>query len=387
MSNKRDAVIVAYGRSAVCRARKGSFANTHPIEWSAQVLTQVVDMVPQIKPEDIDDIIIGCSVPINELGSNTARLISMRAGIPESVSSYTINRFCSSGLQSIASCANAIIAGQAEIMVAGGVEDMTKTFGKGQKEHHDAWLEENMPGAYMGMGTTAENVAAHFGITREEMDAFACESHRKAYEAQQSGLLNKSIVPVTVKDADGNDKVVTLDEGIRPGTNMEALAGLKPCFKPDGVVTAATSSQTSDGAAFVVLMSREKAEELGIKPIAKFVGFAVAGCDSTEMGLGPIYAVPKVMKLTGMSVDDMDVIELNEAFAAQAIPCIRTLKFPMDKTNPMGGAIALGHPMGATGGFLTCKALDYLREKGGKYALVTMCIGGGMGAAGIFEVE
>jgi len=371
----------------MCRARKGSFASTHPVEWAAQVLSAVVKSVPQLDPNDIADVIVGCTVPVNELANNTARMIVNRAGLPDSVCGQTINRFCSSGLQSVATCANAIMCGQEDIMIAGGVEDMTKTFGKTPKESRDPWFEENYPGGYMPMGITAENVAAKYGLTRREMDEFAAESHRKAYEAQQAGGLNKAIVPVTVLDAEGNEKVVTLDEGIRPGTTADSISGLKPCFKEDGLVTAATSSQTTDGCAFVILMSREKAEELGIKPIAKFVGFSVAGCDPTLMGLGPIYAVPKVMKKTGYTVDDMDVIELNEAFAAQAIPCIRELKLDPAKVNPWGGAIALGHPMGATGGFLLCKALDYLKETGGKRALVTMCIGGGMGAAGVFELE
>ena len=246
---------------------------------------------------------------------------------------------------------------------------------------------EHAPGAYMAMGITAENIVKHYGLTREEMDQMAVESHAKAAKAKADGKLAPSIIPVTVVGEDGTEQVVTEDEGIRPGTSLESLASLKPCFLPEtGTVTAATSSQTSDAAAFVVLMEAEKAKALGIRPIAKLRAFAVAGCDATMMGLGPIYAVPKAMQRAGLTVDDMDVIELNEAFAAQAIPCIRELKMDPAKVNPYGGAMALGHPMGATGAFLTCKALDYLQDNNGRYALVTMCIGGGMGAAGIFEM-
>lgn len=383
----REVVIVSYGRSAVCRARKGSFAGTHPIEYSAQVLKGVLDKIPQLDRADIEDVIMGCAVQHNKTSMNIAKSVVARAELPECVSGHTINRFCSSGLQAIATAANAIAMGQGDVIVAGGVEDMTGTFEPYPVENQDPWLNEHAPGAYMAMGITAENIVKDRGLTREEMDQMAVESHQKAAKAQKEGKLAPSIIPVTVIDADGNEKVVTEDEGIRPNTNMESLAQLKPCFIPEtGTVTAATSSQTSDAAAFVVLMEAEKAKELGIKPIAKLKSFAVAGCDATMMGLGPIYAVPKAMKRAGLTIDDMDVIELNEAFAAQAIPCIRELKMNPEKVNPYGGAMALGHPMGATGAFLTCKALDYLQDNDGKYGLVTMCIGGGMGAAGIYEM-
>lgn len=384
----REVVIAAYGRSAVCRARKGSFVGTHPIEYSAQVLKGVLDKIPQLDRADIEDVIMGCAVQHYKTSMNIAKSVAARAELPESVAGHTINRFCSSGLQAIATAVNAIAAGQGDVIVAGGVEDMTGTFEPYPEEHQDAWLNEHAPGAYMAMGITAENIVKHYGLTREEMDQMAVESHAKAAKAQADGKLAPSIIPVTVIDADGKEKVVTEDEGIRPGTSLESLANLKPCFIPEtGTVTAATSSQTSDAAAFVVLMEAEKAKALGIRPIAKLRSFAVAGCDSTMMGLGPIYAVPKAMKRAGLTIDDMDVIELNEAFAAQAIPCIRELKMDPAKVNPYGGAMALGHPMGATGAFLTCKALDYLQDNKGKYGLVTMCIGGGMGAAGIFEME
>ena len=383
----REVVIVAYGRSAVCRARKGSFAGTHPIEYSAQVLKGVLDKIPQLDRADIEDVIMGCAVQHGTTSMNIAKSVCARAELPECVAGHTINRFCSSGLQAIATAANAIAAGQGDVIVAGGVEDMTGTFEPYPESNWDEWVKVNAPGAYMAMGITAENIVKDRGLTREEMDQMAVESHAKAAKAQAEGKLAPSIIPVTVIDAEGNEKVVTEDEGIRPGTSMETLAALKPCFIPEtGTVTAATSSQTSDAAAFVVLMEEEKAKSLGIKPIAKLKSFAVAGCDATMMGLGPIYAVPKALKRADLTIDDMDVIELNEAFAAQAIPCIRELKMNPEKVNPYGGAMALGHPMGATGAFLTCKALDYLQDNSGKYGLVTMCIGGGMGAAGVFEL-
>ena len=383
----REVIIAAYGRSAVCRARKGSFAGVHPIEYSAQVLKGVLGKIPQLDPADIEDVIMGCAVQHYKTSMNIAKSVAARAGLPECVSGHTINRFCSSGLQAIATAANAIAAGQGDVIIAGGVEDMSGTFEPYPEEHQDAWLKEHAPGAYMAMGITAENIVKSRGLTREEMDAMAVASHEKAAKAQAEGKLAPSIIPVTVTDEEGREKVVTEDEGIRPGTSMESLAKLKPCFIPEtGTVTAATSSQTSDAAAFVVLMEEEKAKALGIRPIAKLRSFAVAGCDSTMMGLGPIYAVPKAMERAGLTMEDMDVVELNEAFAAQAIPCIQELKMDPEKVNPYGGAMALGHPMGATGAFLTCKALDYLQDNHGKYGLVTMCIGGGMGAAGIFEL-
>lgn len=385
----REVVLVAYGRSPMCRARKGSFATTHPVDYAAQTLKGVLAKVPQLDPSEIGDVIVGCATIDKHTEMNIARLTVLRAGLPESVCGQTVCRFCSSGLQTIATAANAIANGEEDVIVAGGVEAMTLTFGAYPDEYMNKWLVENVPGAYMTMGETAENVVKRYGITRQDMDQMACDSHAKAAKAQAEGKLAPSIIPVTVIDENGNEKVCTLDEGIRPSTNMETLANLKTCFIPEeegGTVTAATSSQTTDGAAFAVLMSREKAEALGIKPIAKFVGFNVAGCDPTEMGVGPAYAVPKLMKRIGMTVDDMDVIEINEAFASQSLYCIRKLGMDMNKVNPYGGAMALGHPMGATGAFLLCKALDYLQDNNGKYALITMCIGGGMGAAGVFEL-
>ena len=379
--NLRDAVIVAYGRSACCRARKGAFANMHPVDYAAQTLQGVLAKVPALKPEQIDDVIVGCAMPVNEMDCNAGRLIARRAGLPNSAAGYTINRFCSSGLQAIANAVGAIQAGFADCIVAGGTEAMSKCFMPYPEQYRNTWLDAHDEGTYIPMGETAERVADKYHITRECMDQMAVESHAKAHRAQQEGKLAPSIVPVT-NDA---GQVITQDEGIRPGTTMEILSTLKPCFRPDGRVTAGTSSQTTDAAAFVAVMSAGMAQELGIQPIARLAGFAVAGCEASLMGLGPIYAVPKVMDRSGLTIHDMAAIELNEAFAAQALACIDQLGLPPERVNPYGGAMALGHPMGATGAFLTCKLLDYLKDNGGTYGLVTMCIGGGMGAAGIFE--
>lgn len=384
MLNQNDAVIVAIGRSPVTRGRKGGLAQTHPIELGAQVLKGVLDKVPQIDPTEIGDVITGCAMPFEAQGYNISRLIIERAGLPDALPGMTINRFCSSGLQSVALCAQAILSGQEEIMIAGGIESMSSVAMGLDPNTFDPWLVENKEGAYMSMGQTAENVAEKCGITRQAMEEAAVESHQKAHKAQEAGLLNEYIIPIETT-FDGKAITVTYDDGIRPDTNLEKLATLKTCFKEDGTVTAATSSQVSDGAGFAVLMSAKKAEELGLKPLLKFCAFSVGGVDPAYMGLGPTQAVPKVLKRTGLTMEDMDVIELNEAFAAQTLPCINQLGMDPQKVNPYGGAMALGHPMGCTGIFLTTKALSYLNHNDGKYALITMCIGGGMGAACIME--
>lgn len=385
--SERKAVIVAIGRSPVERAGKGKFAGLHPVELAAQTLEGVMKQIPQLNPENVGDVIVGCAQPQDAQGLNVARMIIQRAGFPDSISAQTVNRFCSSGLQAMAACANAILAGQEDIMIAGGVEsmsfvDMNKNPAANSR---DAWLEEHIPGSYMSMGITAENVAEEYGISRAEMEIFAAESHRRAAEAQDNGALQDYVIPIKVTDSEENEVLVEKDGGIRRGSTPEKMATLRPCFKENGRVTAATSSQVSDGAGFAVLMSEEKAKELGIRPIAEFVAFSTGGVPSRIMGMGPTKAVPKVLEKTGMSLDDIDVVELNEAFAAQAIPCMRLLRMDEVKVNPYGGAIALGHPMGATGIFLTCKVLSYLKRQHKTYGMVTMCIGGGMGAAGIIR--
>ena len=387
MLNERDAVIVAIGRSPVTKGRKGGLAQTHPIEFGAQTLKGVLAKVPELDVTEIGDVVVGCAMPFENQGYNIARLIVERAELPDAIPGLTINRFCSSGLQSIAICANAILAGQEDVMIAGGIESMSTVAMGLDPDTYDPWLAENKEGAYMPMGLTAENIVKKIGLPREYMENAAMKSHQKAHAAQEAGLLNEYIIPIQTT-FDGEPLTVDLDDGIRPDTNMESLAKLKPCFIPPeegGTVTAATSSQVSDGCGFAILMSAKKAQELKLTPLLKFVGFSVAGVDPAYMGLGPMEAVPKVMKKTGLSIDDMDVVELNEAFAAQMIPCMMELGMPIEKVNPYGGAMALGHPMGATGIFLTTKALTYLNHNNGRYALITMCIGGGMGAAGILE--
>jgi acetyl-CoA acetyltransferases len=384
MSNKK-AVIVAYGRSPLARAFKGSFAKTHPVEYSSQVIQGMLTQVPGFDPALTEDVIVGCSNPERYMGFNMARLIAQRSGLPDSVPGQTVNRFCSSGLQTIATAANAIMAGAMDVIVAGGVEMMSSISMNFPEEFQDKKLVEQIPASYMAMGITAENVAKQYNVSRADMEIMATESHQKAAAAQAAGKFDEEIIPVTIDTEDG-PVIVTKDEGVRPGTNPETLATMAPCFKDDGIVTAATSSQMTDGAAFVLMMSEEKAEELGLKPIAVFRGFAVGGVAASVMGIGPIVAIPKVMEKSGLSIADMDVIELNEAFAAQALACIRELDLPMEKVNPNGGAMALGHPLGGTGAVLVCKALSELKRSGGRYGLISMCIGGGMGAAGIFEL-
>ena len=349
----RQAVVVAFGRTPYCKARKGSFAQLHPVEYGAQTLLGVLARVPQLRPEDIGDVIMGCAMPFGVQGGNMARLIVQRAGLPDCVTAQTVNRYCSSGLQTIATAANAIRCGEEDVVIAGGVESMSLVPMLVGAEDADPWLAEHRPEVYTTMGITAENVARQWGISRADMDAMAVESHRRAAQAQAGGCFDGQIIPITVPGPDGGEVVVCRDEGIRPGTTAETLAGLKPCFLENGSVTAATSSQMTDGAGFV--------------------------------GVGPIEAVPKALRKAGLTLEQMDTIELNEAFASQALAVIRTLGMDPARVNPWGGAMALGHPLGATGAMLTCKALSYLERTGGRYGMVTMCIGGGMGAAGIFE--
>ena len=393
-------VIVAYGRTACTRARKGGLHDVHPVDYSAVALKGVIEKVPYVAEhiEDIGDVITGCAMHINQMNMNASRLIVNRAGGTawDCIPAQTINRFCSSGLQAISTVVNAITAGQYKVGIAGGCEYMTGCFTPYDfATYGNKWIIDNYPGGYMSMGQTAENVANDYGFTREEMDEMALESHTRAAQARLHGKLAPSIIPYTKEDG----TVVDYDDGILAEmdgtlkTSMEKMAGLKTCFvaaEDGGKVTAATSSQTTDAAAYVILMDSDYAKELGIKPIARLIEFQVAGCDATEMGMGPRYAIPKALEHCGMTIDQMDIIELNEAFASQALACIRTTPggIPYDKVNPYGGAMALGHPMGATGAFLTCKVLDYLQdpETAGTYGMVTMCIGGGMGACGIYEL-
>lgn len=387
MSENREVVIVAYGRSAVAKAgKKGYLRLQHPVDFAGKVLEGVLAKVPNLPKSEIYDVIVGTAKPEAEQGNNVARLIALRAGLPYSVSSQTINRFCSSGLQAISTAANMIWSGEADVVVAGGVESMSKLPMAGNPATRDQWIGDNEPGLYMPMGITAENVAEKYGVTRQQMDEFAVESHRRAEAAQKAGKFDDEIIPVTGNDLEGNEFEFKADQGIRYGSTLEALGGLNPVFKENGVVTAGQSSQTSDGAGFVVLMSREKAESLNIKPVARFLGFNVAGVDPTIMGIGPIEAIPRLLNRLGIDKDQLDVIELNEAFAAQALPIIEKLQLDPAKVNPNGGAIALGHPLGATGAILTSKIINELKRVNGRYGLVTMCIGGGMGAAGLIEL-
>lgn len=384
----RDAVIVAYGRSPIGRSgKKGYFRDTHPVDFGAAVLKGVLDRAPGLKAEDIDDIILGNAFPEGPQGENMARLLALRAELPYSVPGLTINRWCSSGLNAISLAANNIRVGEADVIVAGGLESMSAIPMGTALQDRNEWLKENEKGAYMPMGITAENVADQWNLSREELDTFAAESHRKAAAAIEAGKFDDEIIELDGIDEEGNPIRVNKDQGVRPGTTVEKLGGLNPVFKEDGVVTAGNASQTSDGCAFVVLMAREKAEELGLTPVARFVGFSVAGVDPKIMGIGPIEAIPKVLEKTGLTIDDMDCIELNEAFASQSIAVIRDLNLPEEKVNPNGGAIALGHPLGATGAILTCKVINELIRTNGKYGMVTMCVGLGMGAAGIVELE
>ncbi len=375
------------------KSPKGTLRTTRPDDLCAAAIGAALDRVPNLDRKQIEDVIIGCAMPEAEQGMNVARVASLRAGIPVESAAMTVNRYCASGLQSIALAAERIRGGGADVIVAGGTESMSLIPMGGNKISINPWLEEHYPDSYMSMGLTAERVARHYGITREEADEFALSSHRKALAAQQQGKFDHEIVPVkvtfTTPDERSRPRKTEIefraDEGPRADTSMEALAKLKPAFHAQGTVTAGNSSQTSDGAAANVVMSAERARELGIKPLARFVSYAYSGCLPEEMGVGPVYAIPKALKLAGLSLDQIEVIELNEAFAAQSLAVMKCLGLDPAKVNVNGGAIALGHPLGCTGSKLTATLLSELRRRGGKYGLVTMCVGGGMGAAGVFE--
>jgi acetyl-CoA acyltransferase len=381
MPELQQAVIVASRRSAVGKAGKGTLRNTRPDDLAAQVLRKTLDDLPALPKEIIDDVIIGCAMPEGEQGLNVARTIGLDAGLPDSSAAMTVNRFCSSGLQTIAIAAERIMVGAIECAVAGGVESMSMVPMGGNKAMLNPRLVNERPEIYISMGLTAENVARQFEISREDQDAFSLRSHQRALAAIEGGKFADEIVPVTT----GEGATFDTDEGPRADTTIEALGKLRPVFHVKGSVTAGNSSQVSDGAAATVVMSAKRAEALGLKPLARFVGFAVAGVAPEIMGIGPIEAIPKVLKQTGLSLSDIDVIELNEAFASQSLAVVRKLGLDEDKTNVNGGAIALGHPLGCTGAKLTATMLAELHRRQGRYGMVTMCIGGGMGAAGIFE--
>ncbi len=385
------AVIVAMGRSAMGRASKGSFKNTRPEDLGAQVLKGVLEKVPNLESKLIDDVIVGCAFPEAEQGMNMAKVIAAKAGLDQAVSGQTVNRFCSSGLQSIATAANAIMAKQAKVIVAGGVESMSTIPMGGNQITPDPTLMSQDHKELTTMGITAENVATKYEIPRLRQDEFAAASHAKSLKAQEEGKFAKEIIPVYAdvynpKTRQMEKKLVDKDEGIRPGTTAEGLARLRPVFKAGGTVTAANSSQMTDGAAFVVVMAESLAKELNIKPIANFTSFSVAGVPAELMGLGPINAIPKALDVAGLELSDIDLIELNEAFAAQSLSCIDELGINEEIVNVNGGAISLGHPLGCTGAFLTIKLLNELEARNKKHGIVSMCIGGGMGAAGIFEL-
>jgi acetyl-CoA acyltransferase len=390
-----EAVIVSAVRTAVGKAPKGALRMTRPDDMAAAVIREAINRVPDLDQAEIEDVILGCAFPEAEQGMNMARIALLRAGLPVSTAAVTVNRFCSSGLQSIALAAERIMAGFGRTIVAGGAESMSMVPMSGNKLAPNPYLVEHAPDTYLGMGLTAENVAQQYRISREESDRFALRSHTRAVEAIREGRFKDEIVPLTVEcegpRSNGDrprieKKVFEVDEGPRQDTSLEALAKLKPVFHARGVVTAGNASQTSDGAAAVVVMSADRARELGVKPIAKFLSFAAAGVPPEIMGIGPAVAIPKALKYAGLSLSDIGLVELNEAFACQALAVIKEVGLDEDKVNVNGGAIALGHPLGCTGAKVTATLLSEMRRRDVRYGMVTMCIGGGMGAAGIFEL-
>ncbi|MEK4700921.1 acetyl-CoA C-acetyltransferase [Solibacillus sp. FSL R7-0668] len=388
----REAVIVAGARTPIGRAKKGTLANTRPDDFGAVVVKETLKRAGYEGP--VDDLIMGCAMPEAEQGMNVARLVGALAGLPDTTPALTVNRFCSSGLQTIAYAAERIMLGHAKAIVAGGTESMSMIPMTGNTVRLNPKLAEEAPQYYIGMGHTAEEVANRYSVSREDQDAFAVRSHELAEKAIKEGKFKDEIVPVEVIEyyVDANNQlqekkiVFDTDEGVRPGTSVEGLAKLRPAFNVKGSVTAGNASQTSDGAAAVLVMDREEAEKQGMKPLAKFLGFAVGGVPPEVMGIGPIVAVPKALEIAGITQDQVDLWEINEAFASQSIQVVRELGIDIDKVNVNGGAIALGHPLGATGAILSIKLINELKRRGGKYGVVTMCIGGGMGAAGVFEV-
>jgi acetyl-CoA acyltransferase len=391
--NMKDAVIVSIARTAVGKAPRGALRNTRPDDMAAAAIREALRRAPAIESTEVEDVILGCAMPEAEQGFNVARVASLRAGLPVSCSAMTVNRFCSSGLQAIAIASERIMAGSAEVIIAGGTETMSMIPRGGYHFAPNPYLMDHYPDSYLSMGLTAENLARKYHITRQQQDDFALRSHQRALAAIAEGRIKEEILPLEVVEINlnGKDKPQTrkirfdTDEGPRADTSPDALAKLKPAFHAHGTVTAGNSSQMSDGAAVAVVVSAEKAKALGLEPLARFVSFATAGCLPEEMGVGPVYAIPKALKLAGLELEDIAVIELNEAFAAQALAVIELAKLDLERVNVNGGAVALGHPLGCTGAKLTATLLAELKRRSAKYGMVTMCVGGGMGAAGIFE--
>lgn len=391
----REAVIVSIARTAVGRAKKGTLAQTRAEDLGKAVLNAVIERAPGLGKEDVEDVIIGCAMPEGEQGLNFARIMTLYAGFPVTTPAITINRFCSSGLQAISFAAERVMLGHADVVIGGGVESMSHVPMTGFKPSPHPGIVNDMPEVYITMGHTAEEVAKRFGVSREDQDRFALSSHRKAAAAIAAGHFRDEIVPIatTVRGVGDSGKpwskpvVFDTDEGVRADTSLEALGSLRPAFALGGTVTAGNASQTSDGAAAAVIMSREKAEQLGLKPLATFRSFALAGVEPEIMGVGPVKAIPKALQMAGITKDQVGAFEINEAFASQCVHVIRELGLDEAKVNPNGGAIALGHPLGCTGAKLTASLIYELRRRGGGYGVVSMCIGGGMGAAGVFEVH
>ncbi len=389
----KEAVIVSAVRTAVGKAPKGTLKNTRPDDLGAAAIKGAVERVEGLNVNEIDDVIMGCAFPEAEQGMNVARTSAIEAGLPVEVSAMTVNRYCSSGLQTIAIAADRIRTGGADIIVAGGLETMSMIPMGGNVIRPNPKIVDTYPDYYLNMGLTAENLAKKYEITREQADEFSLGSHQKAAAAINGGKFKDEIVPFTVRIDEVDEKgrvrskevVFDTDEGVRYDASMEGFAKLRPVFHAKGTVTAGNASQMSDGAAAAVIMSLDKANELGLKPLARFVSFATAGCLPEEMGIGPVYAIPKALKMAGLTLEDIDVIELNEAFAAQGLSVMKVLEMNPAKVNVNGGAVALGHPLGCTGAKLTATVLQELKRTGGRYGMVTMCVGGGMGAAGIFE--
>jgi acetyl-CoA acyltransferase len=389
----RDVIIASAVRTAVGKAPRGTLRATRPDDLAAYAINGALERIPQLDRSEIEDVILGCATPEAEQGMNVARIASLRAGLPVACSAMTVNRLCASGLQAIALAAERIASGAAQAIVAGGTESMSLVPFGGNKFSPNPWLTDHYPGAYLSMGLTAERVANHYGIARQQQDAFALASHQKALAAIAAGHFLDEIVPIPVTIPPGSESgapsstetIFKIDEGPRRDTSIEALANLKPVFDPQGTVTAGNSSQTSDGAAAVVLISAHRAAQLGIPALARFVAFATAGCDPEEMGIGPVFAIPKVLRIAGLSLDDIALFELNEAFAAQSLAVLKLLGIDPAKVNVNGGAIALGHPLGCTGAKLTATLLREMPRRNARYGIVTMCVGGGMGAAAIFE--